>query len=314
MNENVALLFERIAELEQSVTLLRSEVRLVGTASLQRWGFVAVVLMHGLVASTLTILDTLLPASVVNGWMFGIFLFSSVWFSASPRKILERAARLLIAGLTIFCMLSQVKQLTLDDLPEVWVIGMIVAPFVMLASRIVLACFQTSLNAPDLIEMRLRSLSIRDLLLAATLVAILFAYLGSVDQSEKITESSSYYNLWFVITGYSVVTGSAIAFGVVAFATTHRTAVRALFAGLVAIFIAIDTWLALHLLSKDWLQKLSWVEIDLLDMNVAPTIDGGCPKFISTLFLYSVSVMAPAIMTLGLLRYQGYRLKNRSSN
>jgi len=275
-------------------------------ASLQRWRFAVVVLLHGAIASAITLLSTVFPIAFVNGWMLGSFLWACVWFEASPRAVVDRASRLFISGLVIIWMLHNAKQLSYGMFPEVGIFAVLIAPFVMLISRWSMACFQNSLNAPDIVDRHMRPLSILDCVIAMTMVGLLFACLRTHDPIEV--------SFSLVMIGFAIFPGMILALMIVGLAGTNRWITRVSIVGLAIAFLAIASWGALNWISIELAQRLSWVEFDEKDSVVDSIAEANVQIDLSTIVVFAVSVVAPCILTLALLRYQGYRLMSRSKD
>ena len=294
---------ERIRILERSVELLKSEVRPAEIASLQRWRFTIVVLLHGVIASAFTIFSTIFSDALVNGWMLGTFLFALVWFEASPRAVVDRASRLLLSSLLILWMLYQSKHFSYGMFPEVGVLAVFIAPFVMLVARWTMAGFRTSLNAPDIMDRRMRPLSILDFGIAITLFSLLFASLRTREPAEFFKP--------LLVMGFAVIPTMILALMLIGLAATNRWMVRISIVGSTIMILSIASWGVMTAFGSS-IHDLSWVELDAVDSFFDSMTETSSQQYWSTVVIFATSVVMPCILTLGLLRFQGYRLISRS--
>jgi len=60
------------------------------------------------------------------------------------------------------------------------------------------------------------------------------------------------------------------------------------------------------------IHDLSWVELDAVDSFFDSMTETSSQQYWSTVVIFATSVVMPCILTLGLLRFQGYRLISRS--
>lgn len=285
----------RIKTLEDAVESIRSGQ----IASLQRWRFCIVVALHAVIAFVLTLMSTFFPVAFINGWMLGCFLWALVWYECSPRVVVDRLSRLFLAGLVIVWMLYEAQKLAYGMFPEVAMFAVLCGPFVMLIARFTMAVFQTSLNAPDVANLRMRPLSIVDLFISVTLVALLGAILRVEEPAAMVKP--------LVIILLAVVPAGLLSLMVVGFARTEKWPLRIVLVGLTVFLLAMGTYGVLAVVGES-MNELSWVELDLVRDDIGR--EWNEPNLI-TAVPFAASVVMPCIMTLMLLWYQGYRLMSR---
>jgi len=166
-----------------------------------------------------------------------------------------------------------------------------------------MAGLRTSLNAPDIMDRRMRPLSILDFGIAITLFSLLFASLRPREPAEVFKP--------LLVMGFAVIPAMILALMFIGIAATNRWMVRISIVGSTIMILAIASWGVMAVFGSS-IQDLSWVELDEVDSFFDSMTETSSQQYWSTVVIFAASVVMPCILTLGLLRFQGYRLISRS--
>jgi hypothetical protein len=291
---------ERIRRLECSLESLQSAQRAADLASQQRWRFAVVVVVHGLIATLISIFSPLLPAVFVNGWILGAYLWALVWFEASPRGVVERASRFILSSVVVLWMMREATQFFLLEISGVALLALVFAPYVMLVARWTFAIFRVSLNAPDIADRRMRPLSLLDLGTAIVLVALLCAWLRTQD-SASIFQQLAYL-------AFAIVPAWILAMMVMGLAKANRWRVRVLIVGMTLLVLGMAAWGASTWFGDD-IRELSWADIVETSPLADASIEAIRLRELSESMTFAVSLLLPSLLTMAFMRQEGYRFR-----
>lgn len=168
---------DRLQSLERELSQLSRHLNRIDANTVQRHRLRNAVTIQFLIICLLTLFSAFFPAPVVNGWLYGTYIFLIVFVCCDQRPLWQLASWLFAIGVTCGWALSQLFDFLEGELPLVYWIAVLYFPFVLSVLRPILKSFNLTLTVPDDEAFNPSPFRIRDLLLSTTSIALFLAAL-----------------------------------------------------------------------------------------------------------------------------------------